>query len=264
VRADPSQIEQVIVNLAANARDAMPGGGTLSIEVACGTVPAGEGEASLLTVRDTGSGMDPETLRRAFDPFITTKEPGKGTGLGLATVYGIVKRLGGGVTLESSPGTGTVARVWFPRCAATPSAAPDAAGLPAAGGSESILVVEDEAAVSNLVVRVLRDKGYRVTLATDGEAAYRRWLVEDGAFDLVVTDVVMPRMGGAELFRALRSEGYSPRMLFCSGYTDEALAGLRALGEEIDLLPKPFTAEQLVGRVRLALDRPRKPTQHSS
>ncbi len=264
ILADPGQIEQIIINLATNSRDAMPEGGKLSLEVRKLRVTSSTigmthevepGLYALLLVSDTGSGMDDETMSRAFDPFYTTKEVGKGTGLGLATAYGIVEQSGGIIDLHSTLGQGTTVKVYLPIATGaltTPSV--PAPRMPTQGGSETILVVEDEAAVSRLIARVLRSRGYEVLQANDGLEALQIWRLHDGKIDLLLTDVVMPNMGGVELVQELRKAGHDPRVLFASGYTNDALTGLREVDEQIDLLHKPFSTEELVGRIRLALD----------
>ncbi len=256
VAIDPSQLEQVVVNLATNARDAMPEGGAMTVRVTpARDVPAGLSDAEYvrIEVRDQGHGMDAETARRAFDPFFTTKAPGKGTGLGLATVYGIVQQAGGLVRHHSHP-TGTTVEVFLPTSAEPPTHAAPPPRREALGGSETILLVEDEEAVSSLLVRVLTRAGYRVVVAGDGLEALEAWeRTPAGSIDLVLTDVVMPRMGGAQLVRALRERGLRPAVLFMSGYTADRLDGMA--GEEVDLLRKPFTAPLLLERVRAALAR---------
>jgi two-component system, cell cycle sensor histidine kinase and response regulator CckA len=264
VLADPSQLEQVIMNLAVNARDAMPGGGRITIETA--NVPldselaqvhpeARAGGYVLVAVSDTGTGLSPEAKAHLFEPFFTTKEVGKGTGLGLATVYGIVRQSGGFIGVDSEPGRGTKFRIYLPR-AETPASAPvtsPVAATTAARGAGTVLVVEDEAGVRHLARDVLRRCGYRVLEASDGSEALR--LVEqEGRIDLLLTDVVMPGMSGAELaekFRVLRPEA---RVLYASGYADEALDihGLPTQG--VPYLQKPFEPDDLVRRVRELLE----------
>ncbi len=257
ILADPGQIEQVVVNLAANARDAMPHGGDLRIELAAATAPDGSGPAAVLTVTDTGVGMDEATRKLVFDPFFTTKEVGRGTGLGLSTVYEIVTRSGGTVDIDSRPGAGTTVRVHLPLAPHTAAVRePAAHEHPAMGGTETILVVEDEDAVSDVMLEVLRGRGYSTIRARDGLEALERWRERSAAIELVVADVVMRRMGGAELLEHLRREGFGGPVLFVSGYTNQSLLPLSSLGEEVDLLDKPFTAAQLVARVRRALDGP--------
>jgi len=254
VLADPGQIEQVILNLVTNARDAMPEGGSLTVR----THPVKESNRAeaLLAVSDEGTGMSHHTVARAFEPFFTTKETGKGTGLGLATVYGIVKAAGGAVALDSQEGGGTTVEVRLPLTDEAPAVAtrPPQRSPATRGTGELILLVEDEAAVRALVRRLLEDSGYRVITARNGHEAKSLYLRDQREIALLVSDVIMPRMGGVELLLALRKAGFSPRVLFVSGYTDDALSRLRRLGEEVDLLEKPFSTKELLGRVRRALD----------
>ena len=266
IRADEAQLEQVLLNLATNARDAMPQGGDLTLELRriyvsdgmIGEVPnLSSGSYAVLSVSDTGMGMDAETLERAFEPFFTTKEVGEGTGLGLASVHGIVRRFGGNLHIYSSPGTGTSVKVYIPTTADELEQEREESIAPSElGGDETILVVEDEDAVADLVTAALRGRGYQVVLAVDGEDALEKWREKSGQFDLVLTDVVMPNLGGPGLVDALYKAGQHPRVLFMSGYTDSALARLRPLGTKVDLLEKPFTPTGLITRVRKALDKP--------
>jgi PAS domain S-box-containing protein len=268
VLADPSQLEQVILNLAVNARDAMPGGGRLTIETANADV--GEearggnglrpGRHVVLTVKDTGSGMTAEVQAHLFEPFFTTKEPGRGTGLGLSTVYGIVKECGGDVRVESEPGRGSTFRVFLPAvegaCAEATTPVDEAAGeTPAPRGTESILVVEDEPAVRAIAVKALRDAGYAVVDAGDGAEALRLLAgPRPPRLDLVVTDAVMPRLGGLELAGRLRAERPDLRVLFVSGYTDRSADLQRCLDARTGFLAKPFTSVGLSRAVRDLLD----------
>jgi two-component system, cell cycle sensor histidine kinase and response regulator CckA len=265
-KADPGQIEQVIVNLAVNARDAMPAGGTLSIQTANIDVDdqffrrhgfANESGATrfiVLSVSDTGSGIDPAVLKHIFEPFFTTKPKGKGTGLGLATVYGIVKQSGGSVWVYSEPGQGTTFKIYLPRTdqtieidAATTSRAP-------LTGSETILLVEDEEAVRLLSRALLERQGYRVLEARDAEEALRVAAAEPGVIELLVTDVVMPGPSGPELFQRLSPLRPLMRVLYLSGYTDEAIVKRGVLTEGTPFLQKPFTATALSIKVRELLD----------
>ncbi len=256
VQVDPSQLEQVVVNLAANARDAMPEGGILQVRVARSDAPEGlpAGRYAMLEVQDTGRGMDAQTARRAFEPFFTTKPQGSGTGLGLATVYGVAQQAGGTVTLASGP-AGTTVRVYLPEIEAElPVRSPPPSTASKDGGDETILLVEDEATVAALVLGVLERKGYRVLLARDGVEALALWEQEPtGSIDLLLTDVVMPRMGGLALARALEQTGHAPPVLFMSGYTSDHLDGAR--DGPIDLVEKPFIVRQLLLRVRRAIDK---------
>jgi signal transduction histidine kinase len=244
VEADRSQIQLAILNLALNARDAMPAGGELLIR----TAPDRDGV--VLEVTDDGVGMDEETRRRAFEPFFTTKEPGKGTGLGLSSVYGIVRQAGGEVTLESAPGRGTRARIRLPRAeerAAPSEAEPERAS---ARGGETILVVEDEPEVRELAAHALRGFGYRVLEARSGEEALARWPRADGV-DLLLTDVVMGGMRGPELAARMRAARPGLRVLYVSGYAEAESEGAAGV-----FLAKPFRPEALAARVREALAAP--------
>jgi PAS domain S-box-containing protein len=262
VLADPGQIEQVIANLGVNARDAMADGGTLTIataNVAAAGIPApgderlAAGPLVSLAVTDTGVGMDEHVLAHLFEPFFTTKELGRGTGLGLATVYGIVRQSGGTIQVASQPREGSIFTVYFPRAAASDLAAGTQPPAPEApGGSETILVAEDEPAVRHLVCRVLRGKGYRVLEAADGEAALEAALAA-GAIDLLVTDLVMPGMGGAALASRLVELRPALRVVFITGYAPEAVERQADLAVGSGLLEKPFTADQLARKVREAL-----------
>ena len=264
VTVDPNRLEQVVLNLATNARDAMPEGGTLTLAVGGRDLTAsGEGRRQLppgryaeLSVADTGGGIAPELLDRVFDPFFTTKEQGAGTGLGLATVYGIVKQSGGDIEVESAPGTGTVFRIYLPlvpceKAAAPASPSPNDAQV----GSETILLVEDDASAASLMDRVLGNAGYRVLVAEDGVAALEvvaRHGLE--GVDMLLTDVVMPRLGGLELARRLREQRPDLPVLFASGYSEETVMGDRAVRGDFNLLQKPFSPRELRTRVRGVLD----------
>jgi two-component system cell cycle sensor histidine kinase/response regulator CckA len=246
VEADPSQIEQVLVNLVVNARDAMAGGGSLAIRLANDEA---RGESRVrLTVADDGQGMAPEVLERVFEPFYTTKPKGQGTGLGLATVYGIVTQAGGSIDIDSQPGEGTTVRVLFPACESRP-AQPADGGEPdgQAASGETILVVEDENAVRRFTCRILSRQGYRVLEATNGHQALNAWGRYGPEIDLLLTDVVMPGMSGKELAEQI---GIEP--VFMSGYTDDVM--LRHGVEGLRLVQKPFDAETLLSAVRSALD----------
>jgi PAS domain S-box-containing protein len=265
IRADRGQMEQVIVNLAVNARDAMPRGGRLDIALRDVVVePSANDPAALrpgryarLEISDNGMGMDADTLDRVFEPFFSTKEKGKGTGLGLATVYGIVKQSGGHISVKSAPGQGTAFRIWLPEVEAevAPTSAPTPTGAEAPQGSETILLVEDEEAVRSLLHEVLSGSGYRVLVAASGAEALRISRAHSGALDLLLTDVVMPGMGGREVATLLGAERPGLRVLFASGYTAEAIARQGVLEPGTDLIHKPFTPDALLHRVRERLDR---------
>jgi CheY-like chemotaxis protein len=263
VRADPDQIGQVIINLAVNARDAMPRGGrivvrTENVQVAApramrgGEIPAGS--YVCLTVEDTGTGMTEEVLSRLFEPFFTTKEFGKGTGLGLATVYGIVRGCGGGIDVESRPAKGTTFRIYFP---AAPEAERDARRVvdaPERGRGETILVVEDEAPLRALVRRILVNHGYSVVEANDGEDGLRKSAQHRGPIHLLLTDIVMPQMGGRELADRLARERPQLRVLFMTGYSEQESPDASLA----PLILKPFSTLSLLGEIRRTLDRPLK------
>jgi len=264
VVADRGQLEQVLLNLASNARDAMPGGGAVVIEAgrvwrddvrtaAGDLVPAGE--YARIRVTDAGVGMPPEVLEHAFEPFFTTKEVGEGTGLGLATVYGVVRQSGGEVELSSTPGVGTTVAVFLPITDARPEGArPAPADSPVVVGDESVLVVEDDDAVAELVVQVLTGAGYRARRARDGREALALFQRDASPCDLLLSDVVMAGMGGPELVSRLLEMGLRPRVLFMSGYTNDALTALYQRHSNVHLVDKPFSRRELLRRVRLALD----------
>ncbi|MBX6332804.1 MAG: PAS domain S-box protein, partial [Gemmatimonadaceae bacterium] len=263
VRADPGQLEQVVMNLAVNARDAMPNGGVLSIrtsnvDVTPGAVdergPLPAGAYVCLEVRDSGTGMDAQTQLHIFEPFFTTKEPGRGTGLGLATVYGIVKQSGGHIRVESAPNRGSVFSIYLPRVAEQPAAASEPAPLPVRGtGGERILLVEDEAAVRISVRRILERHGYQVWEAGNGTEALQRWDREHGAIDLVLSDVVMPGMGGRELIAALRARQPAVRVVLMSGYADAMGSLVTPEAEDVPFIEKPFQLDVLLARLREVL-----------
>ncbi|MBI2016616.1 MAG: GAF domain-containing protein, partial [Candidatus Rokubacteria bacterium] len=260
VNADPGQLEQVLMNLAVNARDAMPDGGRLTIETADREVETGPADAAgarprqphvLLAVSDTGSGMDAATRSRVFDPFFTTKEPGKGTGLGLSTVYGIVAQSGGLIEVESEPGLGTTFKIFLPRVAvAVDAAAEEAAKRPPLRGSETILLVEDEEGVRELAREILVAHGYTVLEAAGPTEALRLAEAHEGVIHLLLTDVVMPVMRGDALAKRIAPLRPATRVLYITGYVDGQLVSPTALGPDLVLLPKPFTPDALLLRVR--------------
>ncbi len=263
---DPGQMEQLLLNLAANARDAMPRGGKLVIETRNAVVDPGQSAASpsagqwvYLVVRDSGAGMSAEVQERLFEPFFTTKEIGKGTGLGLATVHGIVTQNGGRVLVESAPGQGTTFEIRFPRTREDPGVAPRLAGPAASAttrGTETILVVEDDPRVRAVTVRALVGAGHHVLVAGNGAEAMGILEGERGPLHMVVTDVVMPGMSGRGLVDALRVGRPGLRALFVSGYPQEVIARRGVLDSGIEFLAKPFTPATLVARVRVLLDAP--------
>jgi len=267
VTADPGQIEQVVANLGVNARDAMPDGGTLTIATANvsrgGMTGASDdglpgGPLVVLIVTDTGMGMDEHVLAHLFEPFFTTKELGRGTGLGLATVYGIVRQSGGQIQVSSRPGDGSTFTVYLPRMDSHGRSGLALAGAPepVPGGTETVLVVEDEEAVRHLVCRVLRAKGYRVLEAPHAEAALLLAGSTRTPIDLLVTDMVMPGMGGSALAAELTASRPSLRILFITGYAPEAVERRGELVDAGGLLEKPFSADQLARKVREVLVAP--------
>ncbi len=265
VRADPSQMEQVLLNLALNARDAMPGGGRLSIETANLTLPeplavwAGElagGDYVVVRVCDTGDGILPEAIEHLFEPFFTTKETGKGTGLGLSMVYGIIQQSGGGIAVETFPGRGTTFLVYLPALA-LPAPAPESipAVQPTGRGHEAVLVVEDNEAVRGFVSESLREAGYAVTESDSPTTALAMLASASQEFDLLLTDLLMPDMDGYELARRASAARPSLRVLYMTGYSDNPKLRQDALITGVDLLEKPFSAAALAAKVREVLDR---------
>jgi CheY-like chemotaxis protein len=267
VRIDPGQIEQVIVNLAVNARDAMPHGGRLTIRTAnlegaeadqTGILFLPAGSCVLLEVCDTGCGMNAEVLSHIFEPFFTTKEQGKGTGLGLSTVYGIVTQSGGIIRVSSEPGQGAEFSICLPSVAENAAALSlrDKSRNPP-GGKETVLFVEDDPLVRQLGLRILRRHGYDVLEAASGpEALATAKEHAEKTIHLLVTDVIMPKIGGPELATRLSAMRSHLKVLFISGYTDNALAHHGLLEPGIMFLQKPFTAEALLHKVREVLDSP--------
>lgn len=262
VLCDPGQLEQIVMNLVVNARDAMPQGGRLRIvttnamldETALRDFPfARPGRYIVLTVSDTGIGMDAATQEHIFEPFFTTKEQGKGTGLGLATVYAIGKQAGGFVAVESTPGAGATFNVFIPAIDAPPTATEsgNAAELPR--GSETVLVVEDATAVRSVIRQVLERLGYTVLDAPDGRHALEVAARHHGPIDLVITDIVMPALGGRELAERLHRVRPDIRILYTSGYTDDAIVRTGVLDAQVVFMQKPFTPETLASKVRTAL-----------
>jgi two-component system, cell cycle sensor histidine kinase and response regulator CckA len=266
VKVDQGQLEQVVINLAVNARDAMPNGGRLTIRTekshqprpvrhGAETMPAGD--YVLIEVADTGVGIAPDTMARIFEPFFSTKEVGCGTGLGLSTVYGIVKQTGGFIFVESRPGHGTNFSIYLPRHAAADAAPVKLEAEPAITrdltGSGTIILVEDDDAVRTFGARALRNKGYRVIEASSGEAALATIRSTTDRIDLVITDVVMPQMDGPALIRLVREIDPAIKVIFISGYAEDAFR--RSLGEERDLyfLPKPFNLKQLALKVKAVM-----------
>jgi two-component system, cell cycle sensor histidine kinase and response regulator CckA len=264
VQADPGRLEQVIMNLAVNARDAMPNGGKLTIET--GTVHLDEsfsarrlgvdpGHHVTLSITDSGVGMDEETQSHLFEPFFTTKKAGRGTGLGLATAYGIIRQSGGAIGMTSEPGKGTTARIFLPLAQAKlPVATEQPAGRGPLTGAETILVVEDEARVRKLMVDVLTARGYTVIEATRGQEAIRIVKRHKGDIHLALVDVVMPEMSGPDLIREISPRRPHMRVLYISGYLEEAIVHHGIPQSGIAFLQKPFLPDELSGKVREVLD----------
>ena len=263
IKADPSQVEQVLLNLAVNARDAMPNGGKLTVKTsnvemevsAAARRPSmTPGKYVLLSVSDTGDGMDSETKAHIFEPFFTTKEVGKGTGLGLATVYGIVKQSGGFIWVESSPGTGATFEIYFPEESGPASEIEKVSATKARPrGSETILVVEDESGVRDLACQFLRSSGYTVLEAVDGVEALEISARYSGTIHLLLSDMIMPRMGGAELTQRIRAARPETKVVLMSGYAEYAEANNGKESPQVPRIQKPFSLTSLAEKVRKVL-----------
>jgi len=264
VEADPGQMEQIIMNLAVNARDAMPMGGKLTVETA--NVDLDEnyfrehgieeqpGSYVMLAVSDTGSGMDKETQEHIFEPFFTTKGMGRGTGLGLSTIYGIVKQNNGVVWVYSEPGQGTTFKVYLPKVEG--DAGPEEkerTPIEDFVGFETVLIVEDDDSLRKLAQKVLQQHGYRVLAAENGEDALKVSEAHDGSIDLLITDVVMPKMSGKETAERLQPLNPQMKVIYMSGYTDNAIAHHGVLAPGLNFLEKPFTPKGLARKVREVL-----------
>lgn len=263
ILADSGQIEQILMNLATNARDSMPDGGLLSIETARVELPehfvnAGvngkTGEYALLTVSDTGEGIDEEIRERIFEPFFTTKEVGKGTGLGLSIVYGIIKQHSGHVAVESTPKKGTTFKIYFPLIGSAVDELRVSAPAPVRGGTETVLVAEDEAEVRTLTKSVLEGFGYRVIEAVDGDDAIQKFLDSDGTVRLLLFDVVMPKRNGKDAYTEIRKMRPDIKVLFTSGYAADVINKKGTVEEGFNLITKPVSPKELLIRVREALD----------
>jgi CheY-like chemotaxis protein len=264
VKADPGQIEQVLINLAINARDAMPMGGTLAIELANAVTPRELRDANplvaatcvALSVSDTGVGMSPEVRKHIFEPFFSTKSPGKGTGLGLSMVFGVVTQSGGHITVDSEPHRGTRFVIYLPTTVDVDAVASHD-GRPSLDlrGTETILLVEDELAIRELVRKVLTGYGYRVLEAADTTHAIRIGDTHGGPIHLLVSDVVMPLLSGPELAQRLVPARPGMRVLYMSGFGNRLSTGFGSLSSGVSLLHKPFTPEALAAKVRECLNR---------
>jgi CheY-like chemotaxis protein len=265
ISADAGMIEQALVNLTVNARDAMPAGGRFVIATSCRFV--GEEEAALqsnvipgsfvcLEIADSGCGIAPEHLPRIYDPFFTTKEVGRGTGMGLATVHGIVQQHRGWITVESEPGGGTTFRIFFPAVADTITPVQvRAEAPPARGGSETILVVEDEIPVREFVSRLLKSSGYEVLTAASGIEALAVWREDHERIDMLITDMIMPDgFSGADLARRLHKEDSSLKIIYTSGYSMDFVSRKLVLMPGVNFLQKPYLPDELIRTVRENLD----------
>ncbi|HXQ27595.1 MAG TPA: response regulator [Candidatus Acidoferrales bacterium] len=264
VRADPTQVEQVLMNLCINARDAMPGGGSLIIETSntalderfCALQPlARPGVYAMLSVTDTGTGMDAATLDRIFEPFFTTKELGKGTGLGLATVYGIVRQHGGFVHVYSELGTGSTFRAYFPVSAVSPESPAQAVDAgPIQGGSETILVAEDHEGLRELAQETLAGLGYQIVLAIDGEQAMQEFRAHRDRIDLALLDVMLPKINGPEIYARIREEKPDLRVIFATGYSPDIDLLRKVQAQGLPVLQKPYSSRDLAHKIRETLD----------
>jgi PAS domain S-box-containing protein len=263
IMADTTQMDQVLINLATNARDAMPRGGTLTIETRVTEInhafiiSHGYGQPGpyvLISVSDTGVGMDKTTMKKIFDPFFTTKEVGKGTGLGLSTVYGIIKQHSGYINVESEPGQGTTFHIYLPVVKAKVKEK-EAVSLPKQGGVETILIAEDDPTVRNLIKEILSMWGYTVIEAVDGEDAIRRFMKNKDVIALMILDVVMPKKNGKEAYEEIRKANPDINVIFISGYTGDVVLDKGIHDDTVDFIKKPLLPEELLLKVRAALDK---------
>jgi CheY-like chemotaxis protein len=263
VRADPGQIEQVVMNLAVNARDAMPEGGRITIETrnaeldaeyAAAHPAARPGSYVMLAITDTGSGMDAATQARIFEPFFSTKEAGKGTGLGLSTVYGIIKQSDGYIWVYSEVGVGTTFKIYLPRVGgkAAPAQQEEPSALPR--GTETVLLVEDEASLRELLQEGLESNGYSVLVAREGAEALQIAARHTGTISIIVTDVIMPGMAGPKIVELVAMTRPEIKVLYISGYSDEAVTRHGLIGPGRAFLSKPFGFDVLLRKVRECLD----------
>jgi CheY-like chemotaxis protein len=266
INADPSQIEQVVINLVVNARDAMPDGGRITLKTANVELDAAysdmhiavtPGPYVMLAITDTGCGMDPETRKHIFEPFFTTKEVGRGTGLGLSTIHGIVKQSGGNIWVYSELGKGTTFKIYLPRVMAecTDEKSIEKPEATFDQSNETILLVEDEEMVRKLAHDILLTGGFRVLAATGGEEAIEICKTHTGAINLMLTDVVMPGMNGTKVAHSARSFRPEMQVLYMSGYTDDAIIHHGVLDPDSDFIEKPFTAHALISKVRETLNK---------
>jgi CheY-like chemotaxis protein len=263
VKVDPGQLDQVLMNLAINARDAMPGGGKLTIETSnvllsddyvATHLDCKAGPHVMVAVSDTGCGMDREVVARVFEPFFTTKEKGKGTGLGMATVFGIVQQSGGCIHVYSEPGHGTMFKIYLPAVAGPILSAGDTATRLGIRGTETVLLVEDDERIRELALSTLERFGYTMLTAANGKEALRVAADHRGAIDLLLTDVVIPTVSGPELAKRIQVLFPEVRVLFMSGYTDDAVIRLGLLQGTVSFIQKPFGQVDLARKVREVLD----------
>jgi len=264
VMADRCQLEQVLINLAANARDAMPNGGRLHIETGCALLGKKQGRGAVCDIRgphafirvtDTGTGMDETTRQKIFEPFFTTKDVGKGTGLGLSISYGIIRQHNGVIDVESEPGKGTTFTIHLPLIGIDPEAKAPAPAAVSGAGSETILVAEDDELVRNFLRDTLRRAGYSIITASDGEEALNRFRLASRAIPLVISDVVMPRKNGKQIFEEIRSLSPDVKFIFISGYTADVIIQKGIFDSGVDFVTKPFTKSDILGKIREVLDR---------
>jgi CheY-like chemotaxis protein len=262
--ADAGQLEQVVMNLVTNARDAMPGGGSLTLRTGLVKLDdafleahgyGNHGSYVFISVSDTGVGIDKETREKIFQPFFTTKVVGKGTGLGLAMVYGIVTQHQGYIMVESEPGKGTTFTVYLPAITPQEEALPTTADSPLRGGTETILVAEDDEKVRKLSDIVLREYGYEVILAEDGEDAVRKFIENMDRIQLVILDVIMPKKSGKEAYEEIKRLRHEARVLFSSGYTADRIDRGKMIEEGFDFIVKPAQPKDLLRKVREILDK---------
>jgi CheY-like chemotaxis protein len=265
ILADDGQLEQVLMNLVTNARDAMPSGGLITIRtgleelgpesvrsLGCGAA----GTVVRISVLDTGIGMDEKTREKIFEPFFTTKDPGKGTGLGLAIVYGIIQQQNGSITVSSNPGEGTEVVIYFPLVKGAGGKMEPTSSCPMKTGTETILIAEDDDDLRRLNRELFEECGYRVIEAANGQEALELYKENQGTIDLLLFDVVMPKMNGREAFEEIRTLRPDMRVLFTSGYTSDILSSSHGIGTEFDCIAKPQPPEELMAKVRDILDRP--------
>jgi two-component system, cell cycle sensor histidine kinase and response regulator CckA len=266
IKVDPGQMHQIVMNLAVNARDAMPNGGAFTIEISSVILDeaycrehtyASPGENVLLAASDTGSGMTEEVKKHLFEPFFTTKSPGKGTGLGLATVYGAVKQNNGAIEVYSEIGKGTCFKIYFPKALGDEATVSLTSGqLSPVGGTETILVVEDAASVLSYSLKMLKSLGYRVLTASSGEEALRIARECEGEIQLLMTDVILPGMNGRQIADKLTAQNPRLKVLFCSGYTENAIVHHGVLDPQLHFIGKPFDMPTLSRKIRFILDAP--------